>query len=98
MINESTMGFMESEWDQTPAEYVRPVRVRDLNAEIAQGAYVVYPGETSARWNPDTPIIRLRWIEDGIWFEMAKFGDVESISYLDQAGLIALAESMVYNP
>ena len=36
--------------------------------------------------------------EDGIWFEMTKFGNVESISYLDQAGLIALAESMVYNP
>ena len=98
VINESTTGFMESEWDQAPAEYIRQVRVGDLNAEIVQGAYVVYPGETSARWNPDTPIIRLRWIEDSIWFEMTKFGNVEAISYLDQAGLIALAESMVYNP
>lgn len=98
VINESTTGFMESEWDQAPAEYIRPVRVRDLNAELVQGAYVVYPGETSAKWNPEAAIMRLRWIEDGIWFEMAKFGNVESISYLDQAGLIALAESMVYNP
>jgi hypothetical protein len=98
VINESTTGFMESEWDQAPAEYIRTVKVRGLNAEIVQGAYVVYPGETTAKWNSEASIVRLRWIEDGIWFEMAKFGNVESISYLDQAGLIALAESMVYKP
>lgn len=98
VINESTKGFMESEWDHTPAEFINPVKVGGLNAEIVQGAYVVYAGETSAKWNPDAPILRLRWIQDGIWFEMAKFGSVESISYLDQAGLIALAESMVYEP
>jgi len=98
VINESTTGFMESEWDQAPAEFITPVRIGEWNAEIVQGSYVVYPGETTAKWNSDAPVIRLRWIEDGIWFEMAKFGNVESISYLDQAGLIALAESMVYKP
>jgi len=62
------------------------------------GAYVVYPNETTAKWNPDAPILRLRWIEAGIWFEMAKFGGVESIAYLDQGAMIELAESMVYKP
>lgn len=98
IINESAQGFMESEWDQAPAAFITPVKIGDLNAEIVQGAYVVYAGETSAKWNPDASILRLRWIEDGIWFEMAKFGDVESIAYLDQADLIALAESLVYEP
>ncbi|HEX2992803.1 MAG TPA: hypothetical protein VHO49_19100 [Anaerolineales bacterium] len=98
IINESTQGFMESEWDQAPAEFITAVKVGKLNAEIVQGSYVVYAGETTAKWNPNAPILRLRWIEDGIWFEMAKFGDVESISHLDQAGLIALAESLVYEP
>jgi hypothetical protein len=96
IINESTTGFMESEWDQAPAEFITPVKVGDLNAEAVRGAYVVYPGDTSAKWNADVPIIRLRWIENGIWFEMAKFGGVESIVYLDQDAMIALAESMVY--
>lgn len=98
VISQSTTGFMESEWDQAPAEYIRPVKIRDSNAELVQGAYVVYPGETSAKWNAEAAIVRLRWIEDGIWFEMAKFGDVESIAYLDEEGMIALAESLVYNP
>jgi len=94
IINESTNGFMESEWNQAPAEFILQVQVGNLDAEIVQGTYVVYAGETSAKWNPDAPTLRLRWIENGIWFEMAKLGGVESIAYLDQAGLIALAESM----
>jgi hypothetical protein len=98
IINESNNGFMESDWDRAPAEFITPVKVGGLDAEVVQGAYVVYPGATNAQWNPEAPIIRLRWIEDGIWFEMAKFGGVESISYLDPDGMIALAENMVYAP
>lgn len=98
VINESTHGFIQSDWDQAPVEAISQVKVGELDAEIVQGAYVVYPGETVARWNSEAPILRLRWIEDGIWFEMAKFGGVESISYLGREGLIELAESMVYTP
>jgi hypothetical protein len=98
IINESTNGFMESEWDQAPVEAISQVRIGELDAEIVQGAYVVYPGETVACWNPDVQILRLRWISEGLWFEMAKFGGVESIAYLDKAGLIALAKNMVYEP
>lgn len=75
-----------------------PVKIGELDGEFVQGTFVVFAGETSASWNPGAPILRLRWVKDGIWFEMAKFGDVESIEYLDQAGMIALAESLVYTP
>lgn len=98
IITQSRESFIQSEWDQAPAEYITPVKVGGLNAEIVQGAYVVYPNGTTAKWNPDAPILRLRWVKDGIWLEMAKFGDVEHIKYLDREGLIALAESMTYNP
>ena len=98
VINETTNGFIQSDWDQSPADAITQVKVGDVDAEIVQGAFVVYPGESVARWNPDAPVLRLRWIENGIWYEMTKFGNVESIAYLDQAGMIVLAESMVYQP
>ena len=98
IIMQSQDGFYQSEWDRVPADASVPVKIGELNGEFVQGTFVVYAGETSARWNPDAPILRLRWVEDGIWFEMTKFGNVESIEYLDQAGMIALAESLVYAP
>lgn len=98
VINESKNGFMQSDWDQAPEDAITQVKINGLDAEIVQGMYVVYPGEGVAKWNPDAPILRLRWIEDGIWFEMAKFGGVESIAYLNADGMIALAESMTYAP
>ena len=98
IINESKEGFMQSEWDQAPVESISQVRIGDLEAEIVQGAYVVYPGETVAKWNSDAPILRLRWIESGVWIEMAKFGGVERIEYLDQDALIELAERLTNDP
>lgn len=98
IINESANGFMQSEWDQAPVDAISQVMIGGLDAEIAQGAFVVYPGETTARWNPDAPILRLRWIKGGIWFEMARFGGVERIAYLDRDTMISLAESMTNDP
>jgi hypothetical protein len=74
------------------------VKIGELEGEFAQGTFVVYPGETQATWNPEAAILRLRWVDDGIWFQMTKFGDVEAIEYLDQAGLVELAESLVFEP
>jgi hypothetical protein len=42
--------------------------------------------------------LRLRWIDDGTWFEITKYGDVEVIEYLDQTALIRLAESLSGQP
>ena len=98
IIMQSQEGFLQSDWDQVPAEAITPVQVGGTDAEFAQGTFVVLPNATSATWNSDAPILRLRWIEDGIWFEIAKFGDVESIEYLDRAGLIELAERLTTDP
>ena len=98
ILMQSKEGFVQSDWDKAPAEAVVPVQIDGLNGEFVQGTFVVRPGETSATWNPDAPILRLRWLKDGISFELTKFGDVEAIEYLDQAGLIALAESLTTVP
>jgi hypothetical protein len=97
-IQQSQSGYLQSEWDQVPASAVIPVKIGILDGELAQGTFVLYPGETSARWNPDAAVLRLRWEQDGIWFEVSKYGDVEAIEYLDQAALISIAESLVFKP
>jgi len=94
IIMQSPDGYNQSNWDQVPADAVIPVKIGNLDGEFTQGLFVVYPNDTSATWDPDAPVLRLRWVKDGIWFEMAKFGDVVPIEYLDQAGLIELAESL----
>jgi len=98
IIMQSMDGFYQSEWDQAPEDLIVPVKIGELDGEFVHGTFVVFAGETSARWNPDAPILRLRWMENGVWFEMTKFGDVESIEHLDQAGMIALAESLLFAP
>jgi hypothetical protein len=94
ILMQSKEGFLQSEWDQVPAEAIVPVKVGGVDAEYTQGTFVVMAGEASATWNSDAPIFRLRWMKEGIWFELTKYGDVASIEYLDMDGLIALAESL----
>jgi hypothetical protein len=74
------------------------LNIGELDGEFVRGRFVVYVGETVATWEPDASILRLRWVKDGIWFEMTKSGHAQAIEYLDQAGLIELAESLVIKP
>ncbi len=97
-IMQSQDGFYESDWESVPAEAVIPVRIGELDGEFTQGTFVVYPEDTVATWNPDVPILRLRWVNDGVWFEMTKFGDTQPIEYLDAAALIRIAESLLIQP
>ena len=98
IIMQSQEGFVQSDWDRVPPEAIVPVKIGELEGEFAQGTFVVYPGDTVATWNPEVPMLRLRWMKDGVWFEMTKYGDVEATEYLDQAGLVKLAESIVIRP
>jgi hypothetical protein len=98
IIMQSQEGFLQSGRDRVPAHAVVPVEIGGLDGEFARGTFVVYACETDATWNPDAPILRLCWVQDGAWFEVTKHGDVEAIEHLDQAGLIELAESLDVKP
>ena len=94
-ITQSQDGFYQSSWGDVPADIIiTPVKIGNVNGEFVKGTFVLYPNETVATWNPDASIWRLRWIKDGIWFEITKFGNVKSIEYLDQDGMIELAKSL----
>jgi hypothetical protein len=98
VIQQSREDYHQSDWEKVPAGAILPVRIGDLEGAFVQGIFVVYPGETSATWNPEAPVLRLRWLQDGIWFEIAKYGDVDVMEYIDQAALIKLAESLSIQP
>jgi hypothetical protein len=98
IIKQSQQGFVQSDWDKVPANDVVPVKIGELDGEFTQGTFVVYADGTVGTWNPDAPILRLRWAQDGVWFEMIKSGYAEAIAYLDQAGMIELAESLALKP
>lgn len=98
MITQSQSGFVQSDWDSVPAQAIVPVKIGERDGEFVRGMFVVYAGETTARWNPDAPILRLRWAQDGVWFELTKQGAAKAVAYLDQAGLIELAEGLAIRP
>lgn len=92
IIKQSLEGYNQSEWGSVPGEVVIPVKIGDIDGEFSQGTFVVYPGETNATWNPEATIVRLRWVNEGVWFEIALYG--EAVEFFDMEGLIRLAESL----
>lgn len=94
IIMQSQGGFYQSEWDSVPADVVVPVKIGEVDGELVQGTFVTYPGETSGTWNSDAAFTRLRWVKDGIWFEIALHGDAHK--HINMSGLIELAESLAF--
>lgn len=87
-----------SSWGEVPANAIEQVSVGNHYGEFAQGQFVVYPGATSATWEPDAAVLRLRWSEGDRWFSLEKMGNTAPIEYLDKDELIALAVSLVDAP
>jgi hypothetical protein len=98
IIMQSQSGFLQSAWDSVPADAVVPVKIGELDGEFTKGTFVVYAGDDAATWEPEARMLRLRWVQDGVWIEMTKTGYAEAIAYLDQAGMIELAESLAAKP
>jgi hypothetical protein len=97
-IIQSQDRFLQSDWDRVPAEAIVPVEIGESDGEFVRGRFVVYAGETTATWEPDAPVLRLRWVKDGISFEMIKSGNAKAIEYLDRSAMIELAESLAIKP
>jgi len=96
ILMQSLDGFYQSEWDNVPADDVVPVKIGELDGEIVQGTFIRYPGETTATWNPDAAFTSMRWVNNGVWFEITLHGDAHK--NLDLARLIKLAESLTTQP
>jgi hypothetical protein len=84
-----------SEWDKVPEHAVQAVTVAGNPAEYVEGSFVVRPGDTDAIFTAEVPISRLRWRDGERWFEFFKAGAPEMVTYMDRAGILNLAESLV---
>ena len=87
--------LIDSRWNQVAPGAVELVQVNGAPAEFVQGTFVVPADSSTAIWDSTAPVLRLRWQgSDGRYFELAKLGAPEHLDYLDEAALIALAESI----
>ncbi len=92
-------NYASSSWGEVPPNAdVQKVTVNGKEGEYVQGTFVVKPGATSAVWEPDAPVRRLRWREGDMWFQVRLDGHVVQIEYLEKDTLIELAESLTYAP
>jgi hypothetical protein len=94
VLSQSRGDLPTSPWEAVPPEAAKAVQVNGEPAEYVEGTFVVLPGATEATWNADAPVQRLRWREGDVLYEFTKMGDPQPLEYLDEAGLIALAESL----
>ena len=64
-----------SPWFSVPGEAIQQVTVGGQPAEYVNGAFQTLPGDDHATWMPDSGQIRLRWQQDGSYFEIVKWGE-----------------------
>ena len=99
IITQSRTDLVALGWGEVPlSANVEKVKIGQYDGEYVQGTFIVRPGATSAVWEPNAPVQRLRWREGNRLFGIDMFGRTASVEYLGKEALIALAESLVYAP
>jgi hypothetical protein len=98
IIQQVQEGIYQSDWDKIPEDAVIPVKISNLDGEFVKGTFEVSAGEIFATWNPAASMSRLRWLEDGIWYKIIIYGEMEAIDYLDQVNVVDLAEILISKP
>lgn len=81
-------------WGKVPADAVERVSVNGLYAEIVLGAFIAYPNETEAVWEPGGRLT-LAWRDGEHWFVLEKLGDPYPIEWITKEEMIKLAEGLV---
>jgi hypothetical protein len=84
----------ESTWGAVPAGSVEPVKINTVDGEYVRGMFVVKSQSgTNAEWEPDAPVQRLRWRENGTTFDIFIGGMTTSYD-IGKEWLVNLAESL----
>ncbi len=94
VLSQSQGDLTASRWDEVPVDVVETVAVGGGTGEFVRGSFAVPAGASTAVWDADVPVLRLRWQQGDRYLELAKLGDPEPLEHLDKEALIALAEGL----
>lgn len=76
---------------------IEEVQIGEVKGEYVEGQFIVLPGATAAIWKSDVPFRRVRWVNNGVLFEIIAAGggaDEPDLGYIGKAELIAIAEGL----
>ena len=88
-----TGKVQENVWPVGPGAAVETVQVGAVTGEYVQGSYVQNNGVGDAVWDPNLDSQELRWVENGVFFQMEG-----QISKVDKATFIELAANLTTDP
>jgi hypothetical protein len=94
VLSQGQGDLTASQWDEVAAGAVETVQIGGGTGEFVQGTFVVPAGSSTAVWDAEAPVLRLRWQAGDRHFELAKLGAPEYLDHLDKEALIALAEGL----
>jgi hypothetical protein len=91
----SVDSVWESTWGAVPTDSVEKVQINGFDGEYVRGMFVVRSQTgTEAVWEPDAPVLRLRWRESDMLLEIQLGGLVGDDKAIGKDWLISLAESL----
>lgn len=97
MIDEEpwTGSPQQSGWEVGASANIETITVDSITAEYVKGAYFSDGSRDPAQWDPDADLQVLRWVDQGVLFNLMKSGPTPP---LERDGLAALIRSMTSDP
>ncbi len=78
-----------------PSAIVETVQIGNVSGEIVRGIFTPHGAKES--WNPNQGMQTLRWVQDGIFYQISDLTP-PSVAFRDAQGFVALANGLTTDP
>jgi hypothetical protein len=89
--------YTESLWQTSlnvgASAVVETVKIGSINGEYVKGIFTYHSGETQEVWDANADVQRLRWVDNGVFYQMENDG-----VQLDRGEFIVLARDLTTDP
>ncbi len=86
-----TGSAAQTAWNIGPNTVVETVHIGRNPGEYVRGSFTYRAGESQVTWNENTGRQNLRWVDNGVFIVLQRFGPD---GQFDRDGMVALAESL----